>query len=319
MSYDKTRLFSAYADGLKPIEYPLEGEVFKKVNEEENKFEEQPKVKEEHKVEEREEVMEADFEEVDEDSKNIEFTPERVLKFNRIGKKIAQLAPNYLGDAGFLKKASKTVGVELETYEDLFREVAQIVIQEFTGNFDELLEFVNFFYNVKEVYINSMVSVKEISSTYCVRENILNNCTIHINECSGLPVTKRSSVPRIKITHSLVQEPGVYGNIYITGGLEDWHEEIMDKGETSNQLQVIDFKTYHRFNRVYLFNKIFGTRLRSIGDVKLSIAVNPEEGFSKTKFGWMFERLGDYFMSYDLEDGSYKFEGRQIFPNIKES
>lgn len=287
MSFEKTRLFSSF--------------------EENEEFEAQRTEKQEYSEEERN--LDCGLsKEVINDLDAARCTGEELF-LSRIGSKFASDVEQAL------PKICHELDTDTNDWELLVSPIKKIIISEFTGNFEELLSMLDKFKSVSSVQVQSMVSINKILIT----SNHRVSYTLEINRCSAfaLDIEKDLILPKIKIRKSLLDNIGMFGSVSVITGIEEWFEGITASGNT-HYLPLVEFYAEKRFNSVYIFNKVFGTKLRSLNNINCSIDYYCNDG--KLEDAIKFTRYGSYFISetpfvtltMKIEHGDFKTDAVEV-------
>lgn len=225
---------------------------------------------------------------------------ENKLYFDRVGKKFARNVESRL--------VSMSNG-QISNWEEASDNVKEIYIEEYTGDFNSLLDMLSKFTSLRYVKIESMLSV----DVAILHENYKDSYTIEIEECSllKLDIGERNRLPKIKIKKSLCDEIGIFRSISIVTGMEEWFEEVTNIGSTEYTEQV-EFVLDKRFNKVYLFNQLFGTKLRSLRSVECDIECTTSSGdfdvediLHTTRFGSYFTEKAFLIITMELKHGDF--------------
>lgn len=190
--------------------------------------------------------------------------------------------------------------------------VTSIKIEEFTGNFEELLTMLDNFYNLKEARISNMLSLGVIE----VKSNHRLNYEVTVNKCSAYKLgdeleNSNLAYPKIRVNQSLMEEVGVYGNFVVKSGMEEWSESLIVWNHEEFQKEI-ELECFRRFNSVTIFNKLYGTKLRSLKGMDYELKVTPGlrqtslEGIVETtKFGYKILKNESFCMSFGVGIGQY--------------
>lgn len=279
MSFEKTKLFSETEDD-KSSDIQISEEE-KRPTEEEGHLDSGV---------ESEDIEDSDYLKIDEDK----------LYFDRVGKKFARNVEQRI--------VAMSNG-QISSWEDTSDSIREIHIREYTGDFNSLLDMLSKFNCLRYVKIESMLSV----DVAILHENYKDSYTIEIEECSllKLDIGERNRLPKIKIKKSLCDEIGIFRSISIVTGMEEWFEEVTNIGSTEYTEQV-EFVLGKRFNKVYLFNQLFGTKLRSLRSVECDIECTTssedfdvEDILHTTRFGSYFTEKASLIITMELKHGDF--------------
>lgn len=222
------------------------------------------------------------------------------LYFDRVGKKFARNVESRL--------VSMSKG-QISNWEEASDNVKEIYIEEYTGDFNSLLDMLSKFTSLRYAKIESMLSV----DVAILHENYKDSYTIEIEECSllKLDIGGGNKLPKIKIKKSLCDEIGMFRSILIVTGMEEWFEEVTNVDSTEYTKQV-EFVLGKRFNKVYLFNQLFGTKLRSLRSVECDMECIPsskdfniEDILKTTRFGSYFTERASITLTMELKHGDF--------------
>lgn len=252
-------------------------------------------------------VMAKDIEELD----YFKIEDNRILYLDRVGREFA------------LSKDRKIKRISCNSDEDsemVIYKIEEIFIEEFTGNFEELFTLVDDFPSVKTIKVNSMVSVNEAK----IDKSHKDNCVIEIGKCSIISLdesilSSELNYPKVKIEESLLDEIGIFGKFVVKTGIEEWTEKVTDANSTRFNTQI-ELTVGKRFNGVTIFNKLYATKLRSLGKLDYNVELSPcnkehnlEDMVEKTNWGYKLIRKSILFdILFSISNGEFESDKLEV-------
>lgn len=243
----------------------------------------------------------------------------QTLSFDRIGREFAltveKRLPNIVRSVISFKEDTD-FEKEICNFKD---SVSSIMIEEFTGNFEELLTMLDSFTSLKEVIVSNMLSLGVIE----VNSNHRLNYKVTVDRCSAYKLgdgldSADLRYPKIRIEQSLMEEVGIFGNFIIKAGMEEWADKLLNIGPTEFTPQI-ELECFRRFNSITIFNKIFGTKLRSLKGLWYALKVMPyrPDGSLKgivetTKFGYKILKNERFSIYFGVGNGSYQIDSCEV-------
>ena len=154
------------------------------------------------------------------------------------------------------------------------RDIVEVNIGRFPGNLDDLIKVLGGFESLEVVNIDKLVSIYYFDIPYGGLP-----FKLRIKNCSAITGKVTTSNCDIKIENSLFSKK-VYRRLSGCGiSCKNLFDDILDSklDDNGDLKDTIVCDNVKRFNRVDIFNKIFNTRLRSIGSFQLDIKVEDEK------------------------------------------
>lgn len=205
--------------------------------------------------------------------------------------------------SGIAKKLTNHVHVN--EYAD---KITEIVIYNYTGNLEGIYSLVELLPKLESVVIEEMISVSELHLMTWFSEKLV----VNIGKCSASSVND-SFVGNLKlnltldkclISEKLGDDIFDKFGIDILDGIESECRKIFTLGNTA--YLEIDKKDYTRINSVTLINILFGTRVRSKGN--MSITYKPT-GMIAGPGGYYFEKdKAAVIGELEVKDKKYLFD-----------
>lgn len=202
--------------------------------------------------------------------------------------------------SGIVKKLTNHVHVN--EYVD---KITEIVIDEYTGNLEGIYSLVELLPKLKSVTIEEMLSVTELHLMPWFSWELI----VNIGKCSASSLNDRfvSSLKlnltfdKCLISEELGDELFEKFGMDIIEGIESKCQKIFSEGNST--YFELDKKDYNRINSVILINILFGTRVRSKGNLLVIYKTN---GMLAGPGGYYFEK-GRASVNGELEIGDNKY------------